>query len=185
MKIPRILGYGTEYIDFEYIEGIRGFNFLTQMKKLYLYGNDAMRAFKAAQNVLSKLNQDLREFQTQAGEIKKLIKSRNYPYEAKVIHALDLLSVILFKSQLDIEVTDDVRRLSILLEGNCNVPFRDSTPKNAIIRFPGLSLRRFFLGRGKKSKPDSFFEQRRSRCICQKHLSVGFFRLSFLLCTLG
>lgn len=141
IKIPSIINYENDYIDFEYIEGIRCFNLLIELKRLYHTQKNKMRIFQIARKILITLNQHLKLFQNTAVELKELVKIRNYPYESKSINALNLLSKIINNSRIDNEIADDIQSLSKLVNENCDVPFRDCTPKNTIIHFPELSMR--------------------------------------------
>jgi hypothetical protein len=161
IKIPEIVNCENDYIDFEYIEGIRCFNFLIQMKKLYSEQKHKAKVFKLAGKILAPLNHHLTLFQSTAGEIQKILKVRDYPYLEKTVNALELLSKIIGISKLDIEVEDDVQCLSEIINVICDVPFRDSTPKNAIIHVPGLSIRNFSSGNERNQNIMTFLCQNR------------------------
>jgi len=138
LKIPKIVSHNDDYIELEYITGIRVFNLLMILRNIFKKTNDK-KVYKIAQLIKNKLISDMNEFQLISNTyINKT--DFYYPYKQKAINAIQiLLSTVELNINMD-ELEKDLTSLENIIQKTDSSIFRDATPKNAILRMQNFPI---------------------------------------------
>jgi len=141
-KVPEIVQASDGCLIFEYIEGTRAFNLLMDLRALYRLENNCLYRDLARQ-LLQLLMDDLRSFQQAADTTEVTNNLPIYPVTEKLRALYQVLSGVLPDTCAFNEVEADLDRIAAVYRRHAQVPFRDATPKNVILKLPLLFQSRF------------------------------------------
>jgi hypothetical protein len=140
-QIPKILNRTEEYIEFEYLDGIRLFNFIIELRHLYLIENST-KALAIMERIKIILTKQLLDFQ----RITKSWCSKievNYPFHERCFVPIQIISNVLSYKFDNSEVNSDIKAITEIVSANSNSLFRDAAAKNAILHLPELYYSNF------------------------------------------
>ena len=135
-KTPLIYEKAADYIKFEYLGGIRLFNFIVELRYLYLIEKSS-KALKLAELIQDILLQQLLDFQEKTTPWVNSVQSY-YPYLEKCSLSIEILTNILSIEYDQSEVLSDLSILRDVYVENSDSLFRDASSKNAILNLPNL-----------------------------------------------
>lgn len=138
-KIPSVFDHSEASISFEYIIGTRAFNLLIDLRTLYYRENNSL-FFDLADQLIGLLADDLRDFQQCCKSHPEWLASfQLYPAREKLFVVYSIL-----KSVLGLETDlSELEEISRLFDKKAELPFRDATTKNVILKLPDLYKKRF------------------------------------------
>ncbi|MCP4754226.1 MAG: hypothetical protein GY866_25345 [Proteobacteria bacterium] len=143
IKIPEIVAHDENHICFQYIVGTRVFNLLMDLKELYQLDSD-IGYFDVCLQLKQELQENLGEFQAAVAKDPLLTKiKKRYPAEKKVLNVYRLLTSILPDLVFSDDLAEDLNGIIRVYTEHSSLPFRDATPKNAILSIPALFQRNF------------------------------------------
>jgi hypothetical protein len=136
-NFPKMLSYSDSYIEFEYLRGIRLFNFIIELNYIAEV-KKSIKAYNTIALIQSILNDNLNNFQVATRSFISQQEVVPYPYIDKCLIPLNLISLISLLTVDKEEIKDDIQKLSEIYFSGANVLFRDATPKNAILNIEEL-----------------------------------------------
>ena len=138
-QIPEVTKQTEHYISFQYIHGTRAFNLLMDLRALYRAEKN--RLYKdLGFKIIDILADDLTDFQTNSPRlIDESLNPNIYPAFEKIQIVYGLLTSVLSLKQ----PLHELKPITDLYLKNAPVPFRDATPKNAILHIPELFQQQF------------------------------------------
>lgn len=149
-SIPPILNVTDDYIDFKYIRGIRLFNFLIELRYLYLVEH-SQKALYVSELIKDITTKNLINFQSLTATLDS-IEYSDYPVEEKLLSPITLLcDSSSFDYNFD-EVKADLAIISKYYKSISNSLFRDATPKNIIFDEPTLYYDNFIDDADRRNK---------------------------------
>lgn len=140
-KTPKVVSHTNDCIEFEYLDGIRLFNFIIELRKLYLI-EKSEKAMNLLERIKSILTNQLLDFQTITHSWTKQITIQ-YPFFDKCFTPIQLISNVLSFDFNEEEVKSDLKCIAEIVSNNSDALFRDATPKNAILHLPELYYNKF------------------------------------------
>jgi len=140
-RIPQVISHTPEYIEFEYLNGIRLFNFIIELRILYLI-EKSEKALNLMERIKAILTNQLLDFQKITLPWTKNI-SVQYPFVEKCFTPIELIANVVGLSFNKEEVRNDISAIAEIVSKNCDALFRDATPKNAILHIPELYYDKF------------------------------------------
>lgn len=140
-KIPSIKGHTNDFIEFEYIKGIRLFNFLIELRYLYLIEN-SKKALEVAETIKKVCLNHLLNFQNISKEL-DVQKTINYPVKEKLCIPINLVCKTTNFEFNEKEIYEDLSSIEQEYNKNSSALFRDATPKNIILNISELHYNNF------------------------------------------
>ncbi len=175
--IPPILNITDDYIDFKYIRGIRLFNFLIELRYLFLVEH-SKKALYVSEIIKDITIKNLENFQNLTSNF-DLSRYSEYPVVEKLLSPITLLcDSSSFDYNLD-EVKSDLSIISKYYKSISTTLFRDATPKNIIFDEPLLYYDNFIDDTDRRIKIRSLVN---SDYFDEKLLSENLYHIDFTGC---
>lgn len=140
-QIPKILNHTADYIEFKYLDGIRLFNFIIELRYLYFIEN-SQKALDIIERIKIILTKQLVDFQRITRPWCDKIEL-HYPFYERCFVPIQIISGILSYKIDEGEINADIKAITEIVSANSNSLFRDAAAKNAILHLPELYYSNF------------------------------------------
>jgi hypothetical protein len=140
-RVPKVLGSSEEWVELEYIQGIRLFNLLVELDQV----PDELLpvAEEAKKKLLARADTNQQEIQYLLGNADPLDHWRPYAAGSKILAIIQLLAPVLDFAYDGERLRLELAAFDALWGPLTQVPFRDATTKNMVLAAPELWLGEF------------------------------------------